>query len=173
MLTNKLTDKQTPLKTSTSLRYATPMGNELSKDITVCYCRSFEFSGNTNAINPVRALYNRTLTSLIMVALWNRADHYIFMLLFLLLLLLSSFFSSPNLSRRRLDVCHTSTHGVAYSANLGCRFETCCTRLAENTGRKKVAKNRNLVTIACRAKSSQLRHVSTIGKKLVKQQYLL
>ena len=29
------------------------------------------------------------------------------------LLLLSSFFSSPNLSCRRLDVCHTSTHGVA------------------------------------------------------------
>ena len=36
---------------------------------------------------------------------------YIFMLWFVLLL--SSFFSSPNLSRRRLDVCHTSTHGVA------------------------------------------------------------
>ena len=27
--------------------------------------------------------------------------------------LLLSFFSSPNLSGRRLDVCHTSTHGVA------------------------------------------------------------
>ena len=27
--------------------------------------------------------------------------------------LLLSFFSSPNHSRRRLDVCHTSTHGVA------------------------------------------------------------
>ena len=53
------------------------------------------------------------LLSVIMVALWNRTDHYIFMLLFVLLLLLSSFFSSPNLSRRRLDVCHTSTHGVA------------------------------------------------------------
>jgi len=26
--------------------------------------------------------------------------------------------------------------------------ETCCTRLAENTGRKKVAKNRHLGTIA-------------------------
>jgi len=26
---------------------------------------------------------------------------------------LSFFFSSPNLSRRRLDVYHTSTHGVA------------------------------------------------------------
>ena len=45
----------------------------------------------------------------------------------------------------------------------------CCTRIAENTGRKKVAKNRNLGTIAqlCRAISSQLRHVSTIGKKLL------
>ena len=44
-----------------------------------------------------------------MVALWNRADHYIFALLFP-----SSFFffSSPNLSGRRLDVYHTSTHGV-------------------------------------------------------------
>jgi len=47
----------------------------------------------------------------IMVALYNRADHYIFMLWFVLLL--SSFFSSPNLSCRRLDICHTSTHGVA------------------------------------------------------------
>ena len=53
----------------------------------------------------------------------------------------------------------------------------CCRRLAANTGRKKVAKNRHLGTIAQlrRAISSQLyiRHVSTIGKKLVKQQYLL
>ena len=32
---------------------------------------------------------------------------------FLLLLLLASFFSSPNLSGHKLDVYHTSTHGVA------------------------------------------------------------
>ena len=51
--------------------------------------------------------------SVIMVALWNRADHYIFALWFLLSFFLSSLFSSPNLSRRRVDVCHTSTHGVA------------------------------------------------------------
>ena len=40
---------------------------------------------------------------------------------------------------------------------------------------QKVAKNRHLGTIAqlCRAMSSQLRHVSTIGKKLVKQQWVL
>jgi len=49
------------------------------------------------------------------------------------------------------------------------------TRLAENAGPKEVAKNRHLGTIAqlCRAISSQPRHVSTIGKKLVKQQYVL
>ena len=47
--------------------------------------------------------------------LWSpyviRQTIYIFMMWFVLLLL--SFFSSPNLSRRRLDVCHTSTHGVS------------------------------------------------------------
>jgi len=45
-------------------------------------------------------------------------------------------------------------------------------RLAENTGRKKVGKNRHLGTIAqlCQVISSQIRHVSTIRKKLVKQQ---
>ena len=42
-------------------------------------------------------------------------------------------------------------------------------RLAANTGRKKVAKNRHFGTIAqlCRAISSHLRHVSTIGKNLL------
>ena len=81
------------------------------------------------------------------------------------------FFSSPNLSRRRVDVCHT---WCDLSANLRCRSETCCTRLAENTGCKKVAKNRHLGAIAqlCRTVSSQLRHVSTIGKN-VKQQCVL
>jgi len=40
---------------------------------------------------------------------------------------------------------------------------------------QKIAKNRHLGTIAqlCQAVYSQLRHISTIGKKLVKQQYLL
>jgi len=58
------------------------------------------------------ALWNRAdhyILIFIMVALCNRADHNIFMLFLLLL----SFFSSPNLSRRRLDVYHTLAHGVA------------------------------------------------------------
>ena len=45
----------------------------------------------------------------------------------------------------------------------------CCSRFAANMGRKNVAKNRHLGTIAqlCQAISSQLRHVSTIGKNLL------
>jgi len=51
---------------------------------------------------------------------------------FFLLLIL---FSSPNLSRRTLDVYHISTHDVSgLSANLEWRSEMCCTRLAKNTG---------------------------------------
>ena len=74
------------------------------------------------------------IINVFMVALCNRADHYIFMLWFvmvalcnretiyifmlwfvllLLLLLLLLLFSSPNLSGRRLDVYHTLAHGVA------------------------------------------------------------
>jgi len=45
-----------------------------------------------------------------MAALRSRCGHYIFALWFLLL---SFFYISPNLSRRNLDVCHTSVHGVA------------------------------------------------------------
>jgi len=82
--------------------------------------------------------------------------------------------SSPHLSRRRLDVYHTS-HMMWLSANLECRSETRSTRLAENTGCKKSPKIRHLGSIAqlYPAISSQLRHLSTIGKKVVKQQYLL
>ena len=47
--------------------------------------------------------------------------------------------------------------------------EMWCVRLAENTGCKNYAKNCRLHTIAqlCRAISSQLRHISTIGKNLL------
>jgi len=73
--------------------------------------------------------------NLIMAALCNRAGHYIFALWFLFSIFLFFYFSifllfyfsiflffyfsifllffSPNLSRLRLDVCHTSTRGVA------------------------------------------------------------
>ena len=51
----------------------------------------------------------------------------------------------------------------------------CCMQLAGNTGHKNDAKNHHLCTITqlCLAISSQLRHVSIIRKKVVKQQYVL
>ena len=106
-----------------------------------------------------------------MAALYNRAGHYIFVLWFLLSFF---FFSSPILSRQKLDVYHTSIW-CGVNANLEFRSEMCCMRLAESTGRKKLPKICHLGTIAqlCRSVSSQLRHVSIVGKNLVKQQHLV
>jgi len=100
-------------------------------------------------------------------------DIYIFALWFLL----SSsffFFSSPNLSGRRLDVCHTSTQGVALVRIEDAGLKRDARGSLTNTGRKKSPKSRHLRTIVqlCRSMSSQLRHVSTIGKN-VKPQYFL
>ena len=54
----------------------------------------------------------RITSSFFMVALCNRADHYIF-ILFLSSSSFFFFFSSLNLSGWRLDVYHTLAHGVA------------------------------------------------------------
>jgi len=83
-----------------------------------------------------------------------------------------SFFlsSSPNLSGRRLDVYHTSTHGVALV-----QFRMQIWNVLHAAHWKyRPQKNRHLHTIAqfCRTVSLQLRHISTAEKKLVKQQYL-
>ena len=71
--------------------------------------RMLDMGADVNAATKVRC------PRLFMVALCNRVDHIYFHAV-------SSFFiSSPNLSRRRLDVCHTSTHGVAlvlFSSNV-------------------------------------------------------
>ena len=56
----------------------------------------------------LEATLRNNLRQVVMVALCNRETIYIF----ILFLLLSSFFCSPNLSSRRLDVYHTSAHGV-------------------------------------------------------------
>ena len=71
----------------------------------------------------------------------------------------------------------STIHGVALMRIQNAGLKPAARGLLK-TGRKKspkVAKNRHLGTIAqlCRAISSQRRHVSTIGKKLLKQQYVL
>jgi len=86
---------------------------------------------------------------------------------FFLLSSSSSFYSWPILSGRRLDV-YCLPYFYTYcglSANLECRSEMCCTRLAENTGCKYT--NLGTITQLCRAISSQLRNISTIGKSLL------
>ena len=115
-----------------------------------------------------------------MAALCNRAGHYIFALWLLLSFFYSIFFYFPRLFSA---VAHwMSSIGLrphmvwpCLSANLGCRSETWCRRLSENTGHKKSPNVCHLGTIAqlCRPISSQLRRVTTIGKKTVKQQYVL
>ena len=81
---------------------------------------------------------------IIMAALCNRADHYIFALWFLLSSSFSSFFfSSSNLSCCRLDVCHTSTHGVALVRIEDARLKRAARGSLKNTGRKNSPKIAN------------------------------
>jgi len=96
-----------------------------------------------------------------MAALRSRCGHYIFALWFLSIF----FYSSPNLSGRTLDVCHTLTHDVA----LAQIWNACLKSAARGSLEIQDSKNRHLHTITqiCRAICSQLRHVSTIGKKLL------
>jgi len=112
-----------------------------------------------------------------MAALWNRAGHYIFAVWFLLSSSSSIYlFTSPNLSRRRLDVCHTSTHGVAlvriYDAGLKRAAHAARLNIGRKTRQKSPSEHHRTTLSACIFATS-LRHVSTIGKKLVKHQYLL
>jgi len=104
-----------------------------------------------------------------MAALWNRAGHHICALWRLHL-----FF--PCLISAVADwMSAIPPHMVCRSAYLRCRSETWCTRITENSGRKKVDK-----------KSPSGHHRTTLSgyifatkaridnrKKLVKQQYLL
>jgi len=81
------------------------------------------------------------------------------------------FFSSPNLSHRRLDVCHTCTHGVALVPVQDAGLQPAARGSVQMQDAKKSSKICHLGTIPqlCRARglSSQLRHVSTIGKNLL------
>jgi len=108
-----------------------------------------------------------------MTALRSRCGHYILVLWFLLLLL-SSFFPRLISANEKIGCLPYFHSWCGLSVNLGCRFETYCTRLTGNTGPKKSPKISHLGTITqiCLAISSQLRHVLTIGKKFVKQQCL-
>ena len=81
----------------------------------MCFnCRNWLWQNGERFHDTLLISYNG-LRSVFMAALCNRGaiiflpcDFYLSSSSFFFL-----FFSSPNLSGRRLDVCHTSTHGVA------------------------------------------------------------
>jgi len=106
---------------------------------------------------------------------WSRPLYFCPVVSSIFLLLSFFFYPSPYLSDQsqsgRLPYFHT---WCGLSANLKHRSEICRKRLAEKYRTQKIAKICRLCSIAhtCRAVSSQLRHVSTIRKELVKQQYL-
>jgi len=105
-----------------------------------------------------------------MAALCNRAGHYIIALWFLSIFYLSFFIT--RLISAAADWMSTI---LLHMVSPLCEFRMQVWNA--NAGPKKVAKIAvwALGTIAqlCRVISFQLRHVSTIGKNLVKQQYLL
>ena len=79
--------------------------------------------------------------ALVMVALCNRADHIYFHPVVCSFFFL---FSSPKLSRHRLDVCHTSTHGVALVRIQDAGLK----RAASGSLKMQDAKNRQKVAIS-------------------------
>jgi len=107
-----------------------------------------------------------------MVAILNTAEHYIFILRFLL----SSSFFFPRLIWAVGDWTSAILPHMAWP---WCEFRMQIWKVLHAARWKcrtqKSPKSRHLRTIVqlCRAISLQLRHVSTIGKKIVKQQYLL
>ena len=80
-----------------------------SVSLTSLWKEAFNHQAFVRSIWAYTSFHNR----FVMVALCNRANHYIFILWFLLSFFVFFFFSSPNLSGRRLDVYYTSTHRVA------------------------------------------------------------
>jgi len=111
--------------------------------------------------------YPTITIALIMVALWNRADHYIFALWFLL-----SFFFFLAQSQPLQIGCLLYFHTwCGLSANLECRSEMYCTRLAGNAACKKLPSRHHRATLSTYIFATKA-HINN-GKKEVKQQYLL
>jgi len=64
-----------------------------------------------------------------------------------------------------MDVCHT---WCGLGANLGCRSEMCCTRLAGNTGRKKSPSGHHRTTLSSYIVATKAR-IDNRKKKLAEQ----
>ena len=139
------------------------------------FIHSFIYLHSSKSIihNKMYMQDNKAAYATLTVALYNwEIKHYCIFLPcggFFLSFYLLSFF--PRLISAVADWMYTILPHMMWPL---CKCRACMW-LAGNAGPKKSPKNRHLSTIAqlCRAISLQLRHISTIGKELVKQQYLL
>ena len=100
--------------------------------------RFIEWTDNASVVGGTCCM--RLRGAFVMAALRSRCVYYIFVLFLLLFL---AYYQQSQIGC--LPYFHT---WCGLSTNLGCRSETCCTRLAENTGCKNDAKNQHLGTIA-------------------------
>ena len=140
-----------------SSRFLSCIERSRAKSWTAWPCPLVKQSQSCSLVDRMCLFYS----SLVMAP--YRAGHYIFALWFLSSSSSSFFYLFPSLFSA------ATGYGVAWcgpSANLECMSKICCTRLSGNTGRK----NRHFGTIAqiWRAISSEQRHESTIGKKMLK-----
>jgi len=103
---------------------------------------------------------------LFMAALRSRCGHYI-------LSFFSFLFCFPRLitavARSQIGCLPYFNTWCGLSANLGCRSETCCTRLAGNTRRKKSPSGHHRTTLSGYIFATKARNNNR--KKIVKQQY--
>jgi len=104
---------------------------------------------SVNAVQSLHAvlLSPRWYAAMLLWSPYGIGQTIIFSCCYLCFFLLSCF-SSPNLSRRRLNVYHTCTQGVAIVRILDAGLKRAACGSLETQDAKKVAKNRYLRTIA-------------------------
>jgi len=110
------------------------LGRQLPIIVCIMQDGASEWILRCNLQGRYKDFLQRPCSAVFMAVLCNRAGHYIFALWFLLSIYL---FFIPRLISAVADWCLPYLHTwCGLNANLGCRSETCCMRLAENTGRK-------------------------------------
>jgi len=137
--------------------------------ILVRICKYSAVQWRVQIIIFVNSLLSSSITTLIMVDVWNRVDHYIFALWFLLSFFLLSFF--PRLISAVVDWIPYFYTWCGPCANLECRSEMC---LDGNAG----PKNRPKIPVCVPSHNFVKLYLATKAcidnrKKLVKQQYLI
>ena len=132
------------------------------------YCAQLSYATRHRTVTIFFLLFSRLSSERRWLWPPNRAGHYILPLWFLLLLFFRFLLAY---SQRSQIGCLPYFHTwCGLSANLECRSEICCTRLAENTGRKNSPSAHHGTTLSVYIFTTK---AYIDNRKHVKQQYLL